>query len=223
MNFVKFDLNLNFNFEFAEANVQFTADATPAQRLAYLDELERQVEATDAHFGGGNIVAQWVQINGATISRDRRDGPEFASVFVELTSPETRDVSLAEFLEHWQTGIGQSSLVEQLQIEQGDQPWPEIELTFSGADATAFKGAADDLAAVMRSMPGVNNVHDDLPYGRDQWVFQLTPEGRALGLTATEVGRQVRAAFEGNASSCLPRAMRSSRCAYRCHGKIDIA
>jgi multidrug efflux pump subunit AcrB len=197
MNFVKFDLNLNFNFEFAEANVQFTADATPAQRLAYLDELERQVEATDAHFGGGNIVAQWVQINGATISRDRRDGPEFASVFVELTSPETRDVSLAEFLEHWQTGIGQSSLVEQLQIEQGDQPWPEIELTFSGADATALKGAADDLAAVMRSMPGVNNVHDDLPYGRDQWVFQLTPEGRALGLTATEVGRQVRAAFEG--------------------------
>jgi multidrug efflux pump subunit AcrB len=53
------------------------------------------------------------------------------------------------------------------------------------------------LAAVMRRMPGVNNVHDDLPYGRDQWVFKLTPEGRALGLSATEVGRQVRTAFAG--------------------------
>jgi multidrug efflux pump subunit AcrB len=197
MNFVKFDLNMNINFEFAEANVQFTAAATESQRRAYLEELERRVDATDAHFGGGNIVARWVDINGATISRDRRDGPEFASVFVELASPESREVTLAAFLEHWQSSIPASPLVEQLQIEQGDQPWPEIELTFSGDDTTALKGAADELAAVMRAMPGVNNVHDDLPYGRDQWVFSLTPEGRALGLTATEVGRQVRTAFEG--------------------------
>jgi multidrug efflux pump subunit AcrB len=192
------------------------------QRLAYL-------ESSSAGRGHGRALRwrqhrrAWVQINGATISRDRRDGPEFASVFVELTSPETRDVTLAAFLEHWQSSIPESPLVEQLQIEQGDQPWPEIELTFSGDDTTALKGAADDLAAVMRSMPGVNNVHDDLPYGRDQWVFQLTPEGRALGLTATEVGRQVRTAFEGSACSCLPRAMRSWRCAYPCRARIDIA
>ncbi|MFK8041659.1 efflux RND transporter permease subunit [Congregibacter sp.] len=197
MSYIKFDLNMNINFEFAEANIQFTADATADQRQAYLEALEDQVKSTDEHFGGGNIVARWVQLNGATISRDRRDGPEFASVFVELTSPESREVSLAKFLEHWQSSIPESTIVEQLQIEQGDQPWPEIELTFSGDDTTALKGAADELAAVMRTMPGVNNVHDDLPYGRDQWVFNLTPEGRALGLSSTEVGRQVRTAFEG--------------------------
>lgn len=197
MNHIKFDLNMNINFEFAEANIQFTADADESQRRAYLKLLEEHVQATDEYFGGGNVVARWVEVNGATISRDRRDGPEFASVFVELTSPQSRDVSLAKFLEHWQSSIPESAIVEQLQIEQGDQPWPEIELTFSGADTTALKGAADELAAVMRTMPGVNNVHDDLPYGSDQWVFNLTPEGRALGLSATEVGRQVRTAFEG--------------------------
>ena len=138
-----------------------------------------------------------MQLNAAMISRDRREGPEFASVFVELTSPEQRDVSLAAFLAHWQSSIPESPVVEQLQIEQGDKPWPEIELTFSGDDTAALKGAADELAAVMRRMPGVNNVHDDLPYGRDQWVFSLTPEGRSLGLNAAEVGRQVRTAFEG--------------------------
>ncbi len=197
MSFIKFDLNMNINFEFAEANIQFTADASEEQRRAYLESLERQVQATDEHFGGANIVARWVQINGATISQDRREGPEFASVFVELSSPESRDVSLAEFLDHWQSAIPDSPLVEQLQIEQGDQPWPEIELTFSGDDSSALKGAADELAALMRTMPGVNNVHDDLPYGRDQWVFNLTAEGRSLGLSATELGRQVRTAFEG--------------------------
>ncbi|MEE4276879.1 MAG: efflux RND transporter permease subunit [Halieaceae bacterium] len=197
MNYVKFDLNMNINFEFAEANVQFTSDASEADRMAYLEGLDRKVEEADAHFGGGNIVAKWVQVNGATIARDRRDGPEFASVIVELSSPESRDVSLAEFLDYWQSSVAESALVEQLQIEQGDQPWPEIELQFRGPDVDALKGAADELAAVMRTMPGVNNVHDDLPYGRDQWVFRLTPEGRALGLTASEVGRQVRTAFEG--------------------------
>jgi multidrug efflux pump subunit AcrB len=197
MNYIKFDLNMNINFEFAEANVQFTAGTSEAERLAYLAELEERVEATNAHFGGGNVVARWVQLNSAMISRDSRDGPEFASVFVELTSPESRKVSLPEFLAHWQESIPASPLVEQLQIDVGDRPWPEIELTFSGSDAEALKGAADELAATMRTMPGVNNVHDDLPYGRDQWVFSLTPEGRALGLTATEVGRQVRTAFEG--------------------------
>lgn len=197
MNFVKFDLNLNINFEFAEANIQFTADASDEQRQSYLEALERRVDDADAHFGGGNIVARWVQRNGATISRDRREGPEFASIFVELSSPESREVTLAAFLDHWQSSIPASPLVEQLQIEQGDQPWPEIELTFSGGELSALKGAADDLAAVMRGMPGVNNVHDDLPYGRDQWVFHLTPEGRALGMNATQLGRQVRTAFEG--------------------------
>lgn len=197
MNHIKFDLNLNINFEFAEANVQFTADATAADRRAYLALLEEQVEATNAHFGGDNIVARWASLNSATISRDRRSGPEFAAVYVELSSPERREVSLAEFLAHWQASMPASAVVEQLQIEQGDQPWPEIELTFSGEDTVALKGAADELAAVMRAMPGVNNVHDDLPYGRDQWVFRLTPEGRALGLTAADVGRQVRTAFEG--------------------------
>lgn len=68
--------------------------------------------------------------------------------FVELTSPETRDVSLAAFLDHWQSSLARSPLVEQLQIEQGDWPWPAIELLFSRDNTKALKGAADDLAAL---------------------------------------------------------------------------
>ncbi|MFT7289325.1 MAG: hypothetical protein ACI87W_003455 [Halieaceae bacterium] len=122
MNFVKFDMNMNMNmtFEFAEANIQFTADATEEQRQRYLQALERRVDAADAHFGGGNIVARWVQRKGATIGRDTRDGPESASIFVEWSSPESRDVTLAAFLDHWQSSIPDSPIVEQLQIEKGD-------------------------------------------------------------------------------------------------------
>jgi len=40
-------------------------------------------------------------------------------------------------------------------------------------------------------------VFDDLPYGREQWLFSLTTEGRAAGLTSADIGRQLQVAFHG--------------------------
>jgi len=194
---VKFDMNLNIDFEFAEANIKFTPDASDADRLEYLAMLERTLKETDEHFGGNNIIANWSEINGATINNDYQRGPSFANFQVELTSPESRTVTLAQFLSHWESTIVPSPLIEQLQLEQGDQPWPEIEVQFSGAETAVLKEAANELAGIMGTIPGVNNIHDNLPYGRDQWVFTLTPEGRSIGLTSAQVGSQVRSAFEG--------------------------
>jgi multidrug efflux pump subunit AcrB len=36
-----------------------------------------------------------------------------------------------------------------------------------------------------------------MPYGQQQLVYRLTPLGESLGLSVTEVGRQLRAAFDG--------------------------
>jgi len=60
-----------------------------------------------------------------------------------------------------------------------------------------MKAAAVELAEKLATYPGVYGTYDDLPYGKEQWIFNLTPEGRALGLTSSDVGRQIRAAFEG--------------------------
>jgi multidrug efflux pump subunit AcrB len=43
----------------------------------------------------------------------------------------------------------------------------------------------------------VSNVTDDLPYGREQIIFKIAPQGRSLGLTAESIGRQLRAAYSG--------------------------
>jgi multidrug efflux pump subunit AcrB len=44
----------------------------------------------------------------------------------------------------------------------------------------------------------VSNVIDNLPYGKDQIIFELTPKGRSLGLTSDAMGRQLRSAYSGS-------------------------
>ncbi|MDH3537281.1 MAG: efflux RND transporter permease subunit, partial [Gammaproteobacteria bacterium] len=53
------------------------------------------------------------------------------------------------------------------------------------------------LAQTLETIPGVSAIDDDLPYGREQLIYELTPAGEALGLSITDVGRQLRAAYDG--------------------------
>jgi multidrug efflux pump subunit AcrB len=118
-------------------------------------------------------------------------------MWVELVSPDKRDVTLTEFSAAWQSRIPPNPRVEALQFETGEDSWPDLQLYFSGADVSTLKAAAEDLAGKLASYPGISNVFDDMPYGKEQWIFSLTTEGRAAGLSSAEIGRQLHAAFEG--------------------------
>jgi multidrug efflux pump subunit AcrB len=48
-------------------------------------------------------------------------------------------------------------------------------------------------------------VEDDLPYGKQEVILEVTPRGRALGFSTDSVGGQVRAAFQGAIAKRFPR------------------
>ena len=50
---------------------------------------------------------------------------------------------------------------------------------------------------MLATVPGVAGVEDDMPFGQEQLIVHLTPQASALGLTASEVGAQLRAAYDG--------------------------
>ncbi len=194
---VKTDLNFNVDFEFAEAHIQF-APATPEhEKAAYLLQLTEAAELTNEQFGGNVVVTQVTHRNWANLDRQSRSGRQYAAVWIELVSADKRQVTLEAFSEAWREHLPASPWVEYLQMGAGEDSWPPIQLYFSGEDVTALKAAAEELKASLATYPGVTNVIDDLPYGAEQWIFSLRTEGRALGLTTAEVGRQIRAAFEG--------------------------
>ena len=194
---VKPDLNINVEFEFADAYMQFAAGTSEAQIEDWLDTMASAAEQTDEALGGGLVVTRVINRNWAFFDEQPKTGSQYASLWVELISPEKRSVTLDQFVAAWQARLPRSPLVERLRIGSGDGNQPDLGLYFSGADIDTLKLAAEELADRIATYPGVTNVFDDLPYGKEQWIVSLNTEGRSLGLTPAEVGRQMRSAFEG--------------------------
>ena len=195
---VKPELNINLDFEFADAYMQFAAGADETDKQAFLTQMETALLATNAAFGGEVIVTHVQQRNWAYLEQQSRSGSQYAAMWVELVPPDERSVTLSEFSAAWQARIPVSPHVETLQFEAGEDNWPDLQLYFSGGDVQTLKAAAEELAGHLGRFPGVNNIFDDLPYGTEQWVVNLTTGGRAAGLTSAEVGRQIRTAYEGH-------------------------
>jgi multidrug efflux pump subunit AcrB len=194
---VKTELDIQVNFEFAEAHVQFAARASDADKEAFLRLLERSLEETDAAFGGGLVVTHVRYRNWAELEQQAHSGSQYAAIDAELVSPEHRDVSLADFSAAWQARVGRHPLVERLEFSAGDDRYPDLQLYLSGGDLAGLKAAAEELASTLKGYPGVRQAFDDLPWGREQWLFTLNTTGRAAGLTSAELGRQVQAAYHG--------------------------
>ena len=118
---------------------------------------------------------------------------------VELLQPDERDIRNTTITEEWESRLNVPAGVEQLSISspRGGPPGRDLDVFLTGADAITLKHAAEDLAHAMESYDGLTNILDDLPYGRQQYIFELTPLAQSAGLTIAEVGRQLRTALDG--------------------------
>lgn len=72
-----------------------------------------------------------------------------------------------------------------------------IDIALSGASSQTLKTASEQLQAALEGFDGVTAISDTLRYGPPEIVLKLTPAGEALGFTLTDLGTQVRDAFEG--------------------------
>ena len=194
---IKTDLNLNLSPDIVSAQVQFAAGTSESDKLAYLGELEGVIGATDEAVGGDNVVAHVVSNNTAIIANDRKVGAQYASIQVEMVSEEKRSATTKEFALAWNERAPRSHVVDSLQVLERFSWNSDFSLLLKGEEVADLKRASEELIERLGTLDGVRNLHDDLPYGNDQLVFELTPEGQALGLSTAEVGSQLRAAYDG--------------------------
>ncbi len=185
------------------ASVKFSAGTPPAQVHAFAQQMEQRLMDMDEALKSDKslIKAAVLRINTASFDggRNYQNGNQYAMLQVELLQPDERDVRNNVITENWESRLDIPPGVEQLSISspRGGPPGRDIDIFLSGQDAITLKHAAEELADAMNGFDGLSNILDDLPYGRQQYIFELTPLAQSAGLTITEVGRQLRAALDG--------------------------
>ena len=183
------------------ANATFVAGTPRARTEAFLGELERALFAAEAELGGGLVQTAVARLGGTISSGSGSSarGDQLAGIMVELTPPDQREVRNERFLAVWREKLPAAAGIELLTFtaRQSGPPGRDLNIRLTGDNADALKAAALELAETLTSIPGLSETEDDMPYGREQLIYRLTPAGEALGLTTEGLGRQLRAAFDG--------------------------
>jgi multidrug efflux pump subunit AcrB len=128
-----------------------------------------------------------------------QEGGHLAQVHIQLLEGEQRDIKSTYLVSEWRKKVGlimdAESVTFRGQIGRSTAP---IEVHLSSDDNDKLFTAVEDMKAELREYPGLMEVEDDYMPGKDEMQLKLKPQARSLGLTLSDLARQVRAAFYGS-------------------------
>jgi len=182
------------------ANVTFAAGTPRATVDRFLEHLEETLYETEQALAQGRLINVVLAYHGTKSGRGSGgNADQLGALQVELIPPDARDVRNTQLIRAWRERIDMPAGLEGLNItsRRVGPPGRDLTVRLTGRDAEQMKEAALDLAETLRGIDGVLEVEDDMPYGREQLIYSLTPAGQALGLTVADLGRQLRTAFDG--------------------------
>jgi multidrug efflux pump subunit AcrB len=174
-----------------EAGVRLPEGTTPLQAGKVAEEI---TNSTFEMFEKYNLyeVAEGVKTNVR--------GQNFIDVEIVMRPPDERDMTAREVIALWRDNIGEIEGVDQItfEAERGPGGYQQaITVDLSHTDIDVLEKASDAFSERIKAYENTRDVNDNYNKGKQQYDFKLLPEGRNLGLTSTEVGRQVRDAFYG--------------------------
>lgn len=183
------------------ANARFTSGTPPAKVAEFLNHLNLALAETKAELGG-NLVDTSVTVLGRaqiTGGEETLQADRFGSIQLELTSPDHRDVRNNTFMATWRSHITFPAGIESFSIteRQTGPPGSDIDIQLTNANSEVLKQAAHEIIEALNQFQGVSAISDDMPYGQEQLIYKVKPQGEVLGLTVNNIGQQLRAAFDG--------------------------
>ncbi|MEN8189032.1 MAG: efflux RND transporter permease subunit [Thermodesulfobacteriota bacterium] len=121
-------------------------------------------------------------------------------VLLELEPPETRLIKIdsRKLVGQWRKMIGgipgMESLSMRAEIGRGRSP---IDVQLTGQDFSELRRMAQHIKERLASFPAVFDIEDSLARGKQELQLKIRPEAQSLGLTLTDLARQVRQGFYG--------------------------
>jgi multidrug efflux pump subunit AcrB len=181
--------------DYAEASATLPYGAPIEQTDAIAERLVKGAQAVLEETGHPELVEGIFADIG-------RGGSHGTRVTVYLADPEIRDeiMGTEAFVQAWRKKVGDLPGVRFIRYSSdsgGPGGGPALEIELRHENIEALENAARALAAELGNYPLVQDVNDGVEEGKTQFDFTLKPEAISLGLSANDIGMQVRAAFEG--------------------------
>ena len=117
-----------------------------------------------------------------------------------LTPPDIRPLSTKALTQLWRKKVGTIADVRSVRYESdrgGPGRGASIAVELSHRDRDVLDRASSFLAQRLMLFPSIKDVDEGYAQGKVQFDFKVNDLGASLGLNTTEVGRQVRNAFQG--------------------------
>ena len=183
------------------ANARFVA-GTPSTTVAdFLSHLNKSLDKTHQQLGGEIIEISVTRLGKASVAggSSSRVAERFGSIQLELISPDLRDVRNKQFIREWRKNITLPPGIETFTLSEptAGPPGRDLDIKLTGGAPETLKLAAQTVIEEIKGIVGVSAIEDDMPYGQEQLIYQITGQGIALGLTIDNVGQQLRNAFDG--------------------------
>lgn len=148
-------------------------------------EVDKQLRLTH---GGEESAITSVQI----IAEEDKSG----KVTVELN--DDASYSSDEFAEIWLANSGQMEGVKKLKVLSMMEMVDAFKAELKANDEDLLNEAANKLKAELQTIAGVSGIDDNLDLGEPQYRFELTEQGRALGMDTSTLAQQVLQSFGGD-------------------------
>ena len=179
--------------DYAQASVTLPYGAPIESTEKIARQIMQAADAIIAENGGDQLAL-------GTFSQIGRSGSHKARIRVYLTDAEIRPISTDQFTKLWRQRSGEFIGVESISFSSdsgGPGSGAALTMELSHRDLSVLEKASEELAAALENYSQVKDIDDGFAPGKQQLDFTLKPAARSLGLTASDVARQVRNAYDG--------------------------
>jgi multidrug efflux pump subunit AcrB len=193
-------------------SVEVTSDAVRhLERTA--EQVRREIERTydeDAYKHFLSAIGEQpfgrAQAQNAGSSQGQQISSHLGELTIELTPSEVRTVSSSTIAEMWRSAAGRIPDALELTFTSSlFAAGEDVNVELAGSDLAELRGAADELKRRLAEYDGVYDITDSFRAGKQEVKLNITPAAEVLGLTLTDLARQVRQAFYGEEAQRIQR------------------
>lgn len=204
---LKFQSFPDIEGDIIEARILLPQGTPLARTEAVVRQVTDAIGVVDEHFTplqpDGQRLVRNVQVRFNNNLDANESGPHLATVTVDLLTAEARNGHLDDYINLWRETTGEIPDLVALNFKEptiGPGGIP-LEIRLTGPDLDHLKQASLELQAWLASYRGTFDLSDNLRPGKPELRLRLRDGALALGLDASTIATQLRAAFYGTTAS----------------------